>query len=97
MAAYIVATVTISDAEKFALYGKAIAGLAEQFGGEYVVRGPVADVIEGEVAANERIVVVRFPDAASARAYVTAPAYLAGKAAREGGADVKMRLLVDPA
>ena len=97
MAAYIVATVTISDAEKFAAYGRGIAGLSERFGGEYVTRGKVAEIIEGETDADERVVVVRFPDADAARAYVTSPEYLAAKAAREGGAVVNMRLLVDPA
>ena len=60
MAAYLVATVRISDAEKFAVYGKAIAGLSERFGGEYVVRGKLADVLEGDVDPDERVVVCRF-------------------------------------
>lgn len=97
MAAYIVSTVTISDAAKFAEYGKAIAGLSERFGGEYVVRGKVSEIVEGDTDPDERIVVVRFPDADAARAFVTAPEYLAGKAARTGAAVVNMRLIVDPA
>ena len=43
MAAYIVATVTITDPVRFAEYGKAIVGLSEKFGGEAVVKGPVMD------------------------------------------------------
>ncbi|MES2033059.1 MAG: DUF1330 domain-containing protein, partial [Pseudomonadota bacterium] len=62
MAAYIVATVSIEDPERFAAYGKAIAGLSESFGGERVVAGPVAEILEGEGRVGERVVVSRFPD-----------------------------------
>ncbi len=95
MAAYLVATVRISDAEKFAVYGKAIAGLSERFGGEYVVRGKLADVLEGHVDPDERVVVSRFPDAEAARAYLESSEYRAAVGLREGAATVEMRLLVD--
>ena len=97
MAAYIVATVTISDPIKFADYAKAIAGLSEQHGGEYLVRGKVAEVLEGDVNPDERVIVSRFPDVAAAKAYAQSPEYKAGAALREGAALVQMRLLVDPA
>jgi uncharacterized protein (DUF1330 family) len=97
MAAYIVATVTISDPAKFGAYVKAIAGLSERFGGEYLVRGKVAEVLEGDVDPEERVVVSRFPDAESAIAYAKSPEYAAGKVLREGGGTVQTRLIVDPA
>src|SRR3546814_19493874 len=56
MAAYIVATVRISAPEKFALYGTALARLSERFGGVPVVKGPVADVLEGGSTRGERVV-----------------------------------------
>ena len=95
MAAYLVATVRISDPVRFAEYAKAIAGLSERFGGEYVVRGKVAQVLEGGGDPDERVVVSRFPDAEAARAYVTSPEYLNGAALRLGAAVVEMRLLID--
>ena len=95
MAAYLVATVVISDPARFADYGRAIAGLSERFGGEYVIRGKVAEVIEGEVDTDERVVVSRFPDVEAARAYLTSPEYRAGASLRDGAALVNMRLLVD--
>ena len=97
MAAYIVATVRIDDAEKFAAYVKAIAGLNEKHGGEYVVRGKVSEVLEGDVDPEERVVVSRFPTAEAAIAYAKSPEYQAGKALREGGGVVRTRLIVDPA
>jgi uncharacterized protein (DUF1330 family) len=93
MSAYIIATVRISDPDRFARYGKAIAGLSERFGGEAVVKGPVAEVLEGEGLIGERVVVTRFPDAASARAYIGSTEYQAAAAERIGAAEVVMRLL----
>lgn len=95
MPAYLVATVRISDPVKFSNYAAAIAGLSEKFGGEYVVRGKVAEVLEGDVDPDERVVVSRFLDADAARAYLASPEYKAGAALRERAAEVEMRLLVD--
>jgi uncharacterized protein (DUF1330 family) len=95
MAAYIVATVRIRDADRFAAYGRAIAGLSEAHGGTAVVRGAVAEVLEGQSPVGERVVVTRFADAGAARAYIASAEYHAAKQMREGAADVEMRLLID--
>jgi len=95
MAAYIVATVTIEDPERFAAYGAGIAGLSAKYGGEPMVRGPVAEILEGDGHVGERVVVTRFPDAEAARGYIRSEEYQAAKRHREGAATVVMRLLVD--
>lgn len=95
MTAFLVVTVRIADPARFAEYGQAIAGLAERFGGEYVVRGKVDDVLEGDGDPAERVVVMRFADAASARAYIGSADYQAAARLREGAAAVVMRLLGD--
>ncbi len=97
MAAYIVATVRITDPERFALYAKGIAGLSERFGGEAIVKGAVQELLEGNGEPGERVVVSRYPDAESARAYIASAEYQAACAHRVGAAEVTMRLLVDPA
>lgn len=95
MSAYIIATVRVHDREKFGAYIQAVAGLAESFGGEYMLRGKVAEVLEGDVDPAELVVVLRFPDAESARAYVNSPQYQAGKAHRlNGGGVVESRLVI---
>lgn len=96
MAAYIVATVRVSNPEAFGAYAKAIDGLAEQHGGEYLLRGPVTELLEGSSAPGERIVVLRFPDADSARSFYRSETYQAGKALRDGAAELVMRLIEDP-
>jgi uncharacterized protein (DUF1330 family) len=97
MPAYIVATVRIRDPQRFALYVKAIAGVSERFGGQYLVRGAVAEVLEGEAEVGERVVVSRFPNAQAARDYVNAPDYIAGAQLRIDAAEVETRLIIDPA
>lgn len=90
---HLVATVTISDPDKFKAYLAEIDGLSEAFGGRYVCRGPVAEVFEGDVPAEERVVIVEFPTEEALRGYIESPQYLRGKALREGGAKVQMRLI----
>lgn len=93
MPAFIVATVNISDPHIFAEYGKAIAGLSESFGGEAILRGAVTEFLDGAGTLGERVVVTRFPDADAARAYIGSSAYQAAAKAREGAAEVVMRLI----
>jgi uncharacterized protein (DUF1330 family) len=93
MPAFIVATVRITDPEQFAKYGAAIKGVSAEHGGEPVVAGAVSEVMEGGSPVGERVVVVKFPDAASARAYINDPRYVAGKELRLGAAEVEMRLI----
>ncbi len=95
MAAYIVATVRITDPLRFADYAKGIAGLSERFGGEALVRGAVTEVLEGDSPVGERVIVSRYPDAAAARSYLASPEYIAAAALRVGAAEVEMRLLDD--
>jgi len=97
MPAHIVAIVRIEDADKFAAYGRNIAGLSEKFGGVPVTRGPVSAFLEGSGPAGERVVVTRFADGAAARAYIESEQYQSAKALRSGAAQVVMRLIEDPA
>lgn len=96
MAAYIVSTITITDPVRFGEYVKAIAGLSERHGGEYIVRGKVSEVLEGDVNPDERVVVSRFPSAEAARGYTGSAEYRTGAALRAGAGTVETRLLVDP-
>ncbi|WP_066799693.1 DUF1330 domain-containing protein [Sphingomonas soli] len=93
MPAYIVGTVRISDPERFAEYQKAIVGLSERFGGETVMKGVVAEALDGAADVGERVVVSRYPDADSARAYIASAEYQAAAALREGAAQVVLRLI----
>lgn len=93
MAAFIVATVSISDPDAFKAYAEIINGLSEQYGGKSILKGAVTEVFEGSVPSGQRVVVIEFPDAEAARNYINDPIYLQGKARREGAATVDMRLI----
>ncbi len=94
MPAYLVGTVMITDTGRFSAYAAAIRGLSAKFGGEPIVAGPIADVLEGDADPAERIVVTRFPSESDARAYLACDDYVAAKAMRAGAATVVLRLLV---
>lgn len=95
MATYVIATVNITDPERFALYAKGIAGLSEKFGGESVARGAVSGVIVGDSSVGERIVISRYPDEASARAYFASPEYQSAAVHRDASATATIRLMND--
>ena len=93
MPCFLIATVNVVDPVPFGAYGKAVAGLSEQFGGETVVKGPVAAVLEGTVASTERVVVVQFANESMARAYIASEQYQHAKSLRVGAGTVEMRLV----
>ena len=98
MAAYIWATVKSGEPAQFLAYAKAAAEAAAQFGGEYILRGIIEESFEGDCEDAGRAVLIRFPDAVSARAYMASPAYAQAKALRAGaGGSVNSRLVLDPA
>jgi uncharacterized protein (DUF1330 family) len=95
MASYLVATVHITDPERFGKYVAGIVGLSERFGGETVARGKVSEMLEGEAPDGLRVIVSRYPDTASAKGYLDSPEYQAAKVDRIGAAEVTMMLLED--
>jgi uncharacterized protein (DUF1330 family) len=95
MAAYVVASLFVEDINALVAYQKCIAGVLARYQGEVVVSQPVKEVLEGDIPPGERTSVLRFPDEATARAYINSPEYQAGKQARQVGASMLMRLLVD--
>jgi uncharacterized protein (DUF1330 family) len=95
MAAYVVATTQVTDPAVMVEYHRLIAGVLPRYQGTVLLSKTVKEVLEGDSAAEERIAVLAFPDEALARAYVNSPEYQSGKQARQGGARMIMRLLVD--
>ena len=94
MPAFIVATVRITDPDRFAAYAKGIAGLSARHGGEPVLAGAVCEVLEGGSPVGERVVVTRFADAEAARGYIGSAEYGAARQHRVDAAEVEMRLVV---
>ena len=76
MAAYIIAEVEVSDPETYATYRAQTPGVIERYGGRFIVRGGAAVTLEGEGPPG-RLVVLEFPDVATARRFYESPEYQA--------------------
>lgn len=74
--AYFIIDVDIVDAEGMKPYQAAVDGTFRAFGGERIVAAGRVDPLEGAPPSG-RIVVVRFPDMASAHAWHDSAAYRA--------------------
>ena len=97
MAAYMIVTAAIHDRETFITgYGAAAADLIGKFGGEYLIRGPGAELLEGEFGDGAGVVVSKWPDRAAAKAFWNSPEYAEVKKLREGLADVQVLLIDGP-
>ena len=82
MSAYIVANLEVVDREAFARYVAAAPASVADYGGEYLARGGVTELLEGEVKVG-RVVILRFPTADAAMAWYQSPAYAPLREARQ--------------
>ena len=74
MTAYILATLDITDPEKFARYRELVVPQIARFDGLTVVNTEDVTVREGQ-PLRRRVILVRFPDAAQANAFLDDEAY----------------------
>lgn len=76
MAAYAIVDVEVHDPEAYREYTAQVPATLERYGGRFIVRGGVAETIEG--AWNpQRVVVLEFPTADAVRAWHASPEYQA--------------------
>ncbi len=92
MTTYVIAQATTKNADKLAAYGKAAGATIAEYGGEYVMRAPVLEVLCGN-ASFERFLLIKFRDADTARAWYNSAAYQALVPVRDEGADVTLILV----
>ena len=74
MPAYLIANITVRDPKGFEEYRQRVPPVIAAFGGRYVVRGGAIEVKEGAPGLN-RLVVLEFPDMATARAFYDSADY----------------------
>lgn len=97
MSAYMIIAAKIRDRDAFREgYGQAAAALVQRFGGEYVVLGPGAELLEGTLEGYSSVAISRWPDKATAKAFWESDDYAEVKKLREGLADVEVILLEAP-
>ena len=97
MPAYMIVTALISDREAFVSgYGAAAAALIPRFGGEYLLRGPGAELLEGGWGEGASMVISKWPDREAARRFWHSPEYAEVKKLRDGLAEVQVLLIDGP-
>ncbi|MGB7419617.1 MAG: DUF1330 domain-containing protein [Erythrobacter sp.] len=97
MPAYLIIAAKVHDREAFLhSYAPVAAELIERFGGEYLLRGPGAETLEGDFPDGASIVISKWPDKQAAKAFWDSPEYADAKQLREGLADVQVLLIEGP-
>ena len=91
--AYIIADVTVTDAEKMAAYRVWSSQAMQEHGAEILVRGGDFEVLEGPWTPG-RLVLLKFADRATAKAFYDSQTYSHARSLREGAGVMRM-VLVD--
>ena len=86
MAAYVLATVRITDPAGYEEYRRLVPATIERYGGRFVVRGGRVDVLEGSWEPA-RVVIVEFPSLERARAWWESPEYAEARGIRQATSD----------
>ncbi len=95
MAAWLIIATHIPDREAFVAsgYPQAVAELQARFGGEYIIRGPGGQVLEGPGEDGGSVVVSQWKDREAALAFWNSPEYAEVKKLREGLGEVSVTLV----
>jgi uncharacterized protein (DUF1330 family) len=95
MSAYLVSQVEVLDVDAWEAYRTRAAETIAAFGGRYLVRGAIAEVIEADWPSEElppqTVIVAEFPDMEALHAWYASPAYAEAFGFR--AAAVKRRLI----
>jgi uncharacterized protein (DUF1330 family) len=74
MSAYMMADITVTDADQMAKYREWSTKAAAEFGATFIVRGGAIEVLEGDWTPS-RIVILQFPDRETARKWYASETY----------------------
>lgn len=97
MSAFMIIACKMHDREKFINdYGKIVPDLVEEFGGEYVIVAPRAELLEGNLKGYESVAISRWPTKDSALRFWQSDKYKKLKELRQGLADVEVILVETP-
>lgn len=89
MPAFIIADVTVTDADQMAKYREWSKKAMQEHGAEVQVRGGAIEVLEGDWTPS-RLVVLKFPDRAAARRFYDSETYQHAKSLREHAGVMRM-------
>jgi len=89
MSGYIIAHVQVTNPVQYEEYKKWSTLAMKAHNAEVCVRGGQAQLLEGDWAP-ERVVILKFPTFAAAKAFYETPEYLQAREARAGAAVMRM-------
>jgi uncharacterized protein (DUF1330 family) len=81
MPGYVIGNINVTDPDAFEQYRGMVPATIAAYGGKYLVRGGVADVVEGDWTPY-RLVVLEFESVERAREWYNSPEYTPAKAVR---------------
>ena len=77
MAAYILAVCEVTNPnENFKKYAARSAELMHQHGGQYIVRGPATEVLNGDDLKGKVLIISEFPDMAALQGFISDEKYV---------------------
>lgn len=82
MSAYVINDMVVTDPDLFEEYKKLSPPTVALYGGRFLVRGGALDLCEGE-RLPQRLVILEFPSAVQARAWIDSPEYAPARAVRQ--------------
>lgn len=74
MAAYMLASIEVTDPVTYEDYRKGVAGTIAQYGGRFLARGGATEHLEGSFVPK-RVVIVEFPSMEAAKRWYGSPEY----------------------
>ena len=86
MSAYMIARINVTDWETYQKYTPHTPRVISEFGGKFIARSASVEMLEGE-KETRRVVVIEFPDVATARAWYESDDYQALKGIRENAGE----------
>jgi uncharacterized protein (DUF1330 family) len=92
MSAYIIVDITVTDPIGYDVYKPQAAATVAAFGGRYLARGGAVEVLEGNWQPG-RLVILEFPDVATAKAWLESEVYREPRALRQATARSNMVLI----
>ncbi|MBL8096141.1 MAG: DUF1330 domain-containing protein [Anaerolineales bacterium] len=92
MTAYLIAEVDVHDPVVYEDYKALAATAVALYGGEYIARGGAAELLEGW-PRPQRVVIIRFADLATIRAWHASPEYAKARAVRERAATSRFQIV----
>ena len=91
MPVYLVANITVKDAEKMEAYAAAAGPTLDAFGAEFIMEGHLADTLSGRWPV-QGVALVRFPSIEAAQTWYHSADYQALKELRSSAADMDIAL-----